>query len=125
MNRLQLKQQVIAEIQRIANIDGTITLAQYELHCNFKYRWELARYYLDVPWGLLKKEAGISFTGHGGAKKIAVIRQPKITKRNCNMRDEYHGGKDFWFDAKDNFYSCPACTNRKNMSEMYGGFDEI
>jgi hypothetical protein len=125
MNNIELKKGVIAEIQRIAKkFSNTITLSQYNKHCKFDYRWELVKYRLKLRWNDLKADAGISASTRS-ISKSHPLRRPKITRRNCNMRDTYHGGKDFWFDAKDNYYSCPSCTNIKNGEAYTMGLDEF
>lgn len=67
--------------------------------------------------------AGLSLNSKGWARK-AVTRKPKITRRRCNMEDINHEGKETWFNAKDDFYSCPKCTNIKLGEAYSAGMDE-
>lgn len=119
MNKTQYQKEVVSEIKRIAKkLGNTITLAQYEKHCQHKYRFELIKYRLESGWNKLKVEAGLVLSSRGGARK-AVIRSPKITERECNMCEKP-------FKAKDNMRSCSGCTNLKNSTSGYAaGFDEM
>ena len=124
MSKIRYQKEVVAEIKRIAKkLGNTITLAQYEKHCQHKYRWELIKYRLEVGWNKLKTEAGLTLSSKGGARKT-LIRKPKITRRRCNMEDINHEGKETWFDSVYDMRSCPKCTNTKLGEAYSAGMDE-
>ena len=118
------KQEVIKEAQRVNSLfpkGNILTTNQYRENCTTHLNLQTIRNKLKWCFGDIVSAANLSKNTRGGSRTTNNKRPIKTTRRNCNMRDISHEGKDFWFDAEDDLRSCRSCRNLKNNSESYAG----